>query len=67
VGTLSPPPLIGVGLAYQLQISVQPKFGLYQEPKPRSNFGIGIGAEAFFSTTDFFFQISHVFLLLMGI
>jgi hypothetical protein len=28
----------------------------YREPKPRSNFGIGIGAETFLSETEFFFS-----------
>ena len=35
----------------------------YQEPKTRSNFGINIGAETFFSKK---FKFSHVFLLLVG-
>ena len=39
--------------------SVRPQPGFwYREPKPRTNFGIGIGAETFFSETEtFFFQI----------
>ena len=36
----------------------------YREPKPRSNFGIGIGAEIFFSRTKHFpfFKIFKIFL-----
>ena len=40
----------------------------YWEPKPRSNFGIGIGAKTFFSETETFFfnffQIFSCFLLI---
>ena len=44
--------------------SVRPKPGFgYQEPKPRSNFGIGIGAEFLFRNRNFFFQNFSNFLM----
>ena len=48
--------------------SVRPKqgFAIYLEPKPRSNFSIGIRAEFFSQTETFFFFFQNVFLLLKG-
>ena len=41
--------------------SVRLKPSWYREPKPKSNIGIGIGAEIFFQNQNFHFQIFLIF------
>ena len=48
-------------LMYVLHLRATATRFWYREPKPRSNFAIGIGARFFFSETEFFFHFFFFF------